>query len=492
MSMNPVTSAGDLKSLFNPRSIVFIGAGNRSLWSSTAIANLKALGFTGELHLVSRGWGMVHGQQTLKSCTAIGKPVDVALVLVPPNAVLDVIRDIGAAGIRNVVTLAGGFSELGGEGAKLQDQVLAMARGLGILVLGPNCLGFINFITGAACWSASMRTPALAGVIGIVSQSGAVANYIAHFSHQHSVGLSCVVSTGNEPSVNLAGVINYLVDDPGTRVIALFVETVRDPSGFGRAARRALDCGKPIVVLKIGRSEITAKAARSHTGSVVGDDKVFDGVSQQLGLARVDSIEELVFTADLMAKTGPLEGGGVGLVSISGGICELAADAAHSDSVALPELATETISALRAVLPSFATSGNPLDVTGGAISDPELFEKTLSVMSQDSSLSLIACLFDVPTGADNDWSPPDVAAVKSIGRYMAKNAAIPTIVISHTVKVVSGKSRDRGEPFLRAGWYENGGARDSERHRLVVQVPAGAPRAAKPRVRRAAKRIARF
>ncbi len=442
MSVNPVTSAGDLNTLLNPRSIVFVGASDRSPWSSTAIANLKALGFTGELHLVSRGGGMAHGQQALTSCTLIGKPVDVALVLVPPNAVLDVIRDVGAAGIRNVVILAGGFSELGGEGAKLQDQLLAMARGLGILVLGPNCLGFINFNTGAACWSASMRTPALAGSIGIVSQSGAVANYIAHFSHQHSVGLSCVVSTGNEPSVNLAGVINYLVDDPGTRVIALFVETVRDPSGFRHAARRALDSGKPIVVLKIGRSEITAKAAQSHTGSVVGDDKVFDGVCQQSGLVRVDSIEELVFTADLMAKAGPLEGGGVGLVSMSGGMCELAADAAHSDSVTLPELAAETISELRTVLPSFATPGNPLDITGGAISDPELFEKTLSVMSQDSALSLIACLFDVPTGADNDWSPPYVAAVKSIGRYMVKNAAIPTIVISHTVKAVSGKSRE--------------------------------------------------
>lgn len=439
--MNPMTRPGDLKQLLSPRSIVFVGASDRSPWSSTAYANLKTLGFTGKIHLVSRSGGMAHGQQTLESCTAIGEPVDVALVMVPIGAVLDVLSDIGAAGICNAVILASGFAELGADGAKLQDELLAASRRLGISLLGPNCMGFINYNAGAACWTGSMRTPPLPGNISIVSQSGAVANFVAHFAHQHGVGLNCVASTGNESSLDMASVMNYLVDDPDTRVIALFAETVRDPAGFKRAARRALDHGKPVVVLKIGRSELTVKAAQSHTGAIVGDDKVFDGVCQQLGLVRVDSIEELVFTADLMVKVGPLKGDGVGLVSFSGGMCELAADSAHADGVSLPALAAETILTLRTVLPPIATPGNPLDITGAAVTKPELFENALSAMSKDPSVSLVACIFDVPTGISNDWSASYIAAVNSIGRYM-QNAAIASIAFSHTAKSVSDKSRE--------------------------------------------------
>ncbi|MDO8705421.1 MAG: acetate--CoA ligase family protein [Sulfuricaulis sp.] len=449
-----MTRPGDLTPMLKPRSIVFVGASDRSTWSSTAYGNLKALGFTGKIHLVSRGGGMAHGQQTLTSCTMIGEPVDVALVMVPVDAVLDILGDIGAAGIGHAVILAGGFAELGGDGARLQDEVLATARRLGIALLGPNCLGFINFNAQVACWTGSMRTPPLAGAIGIVSQSGAVANFMAHFAHQHSVGLSCLVSTGNEPSVDLASVMNYLVDDPDTRVIALFAESVRDPAGFKVTARRALERGKPIVVLKIGRSEITAKAAQSHTGAVVGDDKVFDGVCQQLGLIRVDSIEEMIFTADLMAKVGPLQGSGVGVVSFSGGMCELAADAAHADGVSIPALASDTLGALRAVLPPIATPGNPLDVTGIAVAKPELFEQSLSVLAKDPGVSLLACIFDVPTGASGDWSPTYLAGVNSIGRYM-KNSAIPSIMFSNTAKVVSDRSREliaqAGVSYVPAG-----------------------------------------
>ncbi len=439
--MNSMALRCDVDQFLNPRSIVFVGASDRSPWSNTAYGNLKALGFAGELHLVSRSGGMAHGQQTLRSCAEIGQSVDVALVMVPIDAVLDVLSDIGAAGIRNAVILAGGFAELGADGAKLQDELLASSRRLGISLLGPNCMGFINFNARSACWTGSMRTPPLPGNISVISQSGAVANFVAHFAHQHGVGLNCVVSTGNEPSLDMASVMNYLVDDPDTRVIALFAETVRDPARFKHAARRALDHGKPVVVLKIGRSEITVKAAQSHTGAVVGDDKVFDGVCQQLGMVRVDSIEELVFTADLMAKVGPLKGDGVALVSFSGGMCELAADSAYADGVSLPTLAAETVSALRAILPSIATANNPLDITGGAVTKPELFEQALDAMSKDPSVSLVACIFDVPTGIGNDWSASYIGAVNSIGRYM-KNTATPSIMFSHTAKSVSDKSRE--------------------------------------------------
>ena len=159
-------------------------------------------------------------------------------------------------------------------------------------LLGPTCLGFINFTTGGVCWTGAMRTPPLKGGISIVSQSGAVATVMKHFAHQHGVGMNVVAATGNEAMLGLAECVDYLVDDESTKVIAVFAETVRDTRLFRAAAERALAKAKPIVVLKVGRSDIATQAAQSHTGSLVGDDSVFDGVFRQLGLVRVRSLED--------------------------------------------------------------------------------------------------------------------------------------------------------------------------------------------------------
>ena len=218
----------ELASLFNPSSVALVGATDRSTWSKMAFDNLRLLGFQGRVHLVSRSGGLAHGQQTFTSVTEIGEPVDVALLMLPIAAMNDALRDLGAAGIRSAVVLAGGFAETGEEGRALQEELVATARELGIRLLGPNCLGFINFTTGGVCWTGSMRTPPLKGGISIVSQSGAVATVMKHFAHQHGIGLNVVAATGNEAVLGLAEVIDYLVDDPATRVITVFAETVRD------------------------------------------------------------------------------------------------------------------------------------------------------------------------------------------------------------------------------------------------------------------------
>lgn len=182
----------DLSKMFNPASVVLVGATDRSTWSKMAFDNLKLLGFEGKVHLVSRSGGMAHGQQTFKSATEIGEAVDVALLMVPIAAMNDALRDLGAAGITGAVVLAGGFAETGEDGRALQDELVGTARALGIRLLGPNCLGFINFTTGGACWTGSMRTPPLKGGISIVSQSGAVATMMKHFAHQQGIGLNIV------------------------------------------------------------------------------------------------------------------------------------------------------------------------------------------------------------------------------------------------------------------------------------------------------------
>jgi len=439
----------ELSTLFNPRSVVLVGATDRSTWSKMAFDNLRLLGFQGRVHLVSRSGGSAHGQPTFTSVMEIGEPVDVALLMLPIAAMNDALRDLGAAGITSAVVLAGGFAETGPEGRALQDEMVATARSLGIRLLGPNCLGFINFNTGGVCWTGSMRTPPLKGGISIVSQSGAVATVMKHFAHQHGIGLNVVAATGNEAVLGLADVVDYLVDDPATRVITVFAESVRDTALLTHAARRALRVGKPIVLLKVGRSEITVQAAQSHTGSLVGDDSVFDGVCQQLGLVRVRSIEELMFTAALLEKTGVLQGEGVAVLSASGGMGELAADYADLEGVDLPRLAAGTLAALSSTLPPMATPANPLDLTGAVVNKPELFLDCMQALEQDPAVSVLVCVFDVPTDLNNDWAPFAVGSLQAIGRFKPEGR-VRFLAISNTVKYVSDRSRaevEAGLPF---------------------------------------------
>ena len=205
--------------------------------------------------------------------------------------------------------------------------------------------------------------------MAIVSQIGATAYFLSDLAERHGVGLSYVVSTGNEADLDASSFIEELVADVATRAIALFIETVRDTGGFLRAAEAALGAGTPLVVLKVGASDTTATSALARTGALVGDDRVFDGVCRQFGLIRVVSIEDLLTTADIAARTGILRPGGLGIVSNSGGICEIAADTAHARSIVLPDLADETATELRATIPEFATPHNPLDPSGAITPD---------------------------------------------------------------------------------------------------------------------------
>lgn len=447
-------SVVDLSRLFNPSAVVLVGATDRSTWSKMAFDNLKLLGFEGQVYVVNRSGGLAHGQQAFKSAVEIGKPVDLALLMVPIVAMADALSDLNAAGIRHAVVLAGGFAETGQEGRDLQDQLVATARGLGISLLGPNCMGFINFNKGAACWTGSMRTPPLKGGISIVSQSGALATVMMHFAHQHGIGLNVVASTGNEAVLGLSDVLRYLVDDAHSRVIAIFAETVRDTPLFREALARALHLGKPVVILKVGCSDLSALAAQSHTGSMVGDDHVFDGVCRQFGAVRVRSIEELVFTAALFECTGVLPDGGVAVLSASGGMGELAADYAHLQNVELPTLAPTTLLALKGILPPMASPANPLDLTGAVVNNPDLFRLCMEVMQDDPAIAVLVCIYDVPTANNGDWAPFAVGSLQAIGQFQP-NGNARFLVVSNVVKMVSDRSRSEIEavqlPYLPCG-----------------------------------------
>src|SRR4029079_7172048 len=293
------------------------------------------------------------------------------------------------------------------------------------------------------------------GSIAVVTQSGANGSFISSLAAQHEIGLSHMGSTGNEADLDGADFIDHLIDLPEVRAIALFAETVRHAPTFAAAARRAIAAAKSIVVLKIGLSEITAKSAAAHTGALVGDDRVFDGVCRQLGIVRVESIEDLLFTADVITRTGVLEPRGLAVVSISGGACEIVADRAQVLNVPMPALSDSAVGELHAALPSFGTPHNPLDITGGAVLQPDLFEQGLRILGRQQEFSALACLFDVPV-AEEHATEFVLAALRHIAAGLHA-AGMPALLVSHSVKPVTGVSTriidDIGLPYVSAGLH---------------------------------------
>jgi len=442
-----------LDSFLRPRSLVLLGATERSVWTRSAFANLQALGFDGKVHLVNRRGGQVLGRTAATSAASIGEPVDIALLMVPSDALLDTFPDLEAAGIHNAVLLSSGFAEAGTVGKQRQAQLVETARAHGVRLLGPNCLGFVNFVDRAPVWTVPVREPVLPGRFALVSQSGALAAQMSYFLTWQGLGLTYMVSTGNEADIDVAQVIDFLVTDAATQSIALFIETVRDPITFGRAAARALAAKKPIVVLKIGTSAVTAKAAQAHTGSLVGDDRVFDAACRRLGLARVQSLEDLIVTAELMARTGPLGKGGLGLISISGGMCEIGADRADIEGIEVPELSPETVERLKPTMADYGTPHNPLDITGAAMLKPELFEAAVDAMAGDPHFAVLLAVMDVPSDPNED-SPLSRTMVRHVAGGL-KRAPLPSLAISHLMRPLSELSlqiiRDTGINYMPCG-----------------------------------------
>ncbi|MBV1686170.1 acetate--CoA ligase family protein [Novosphingobium sp. G106] len=388
-----------LRQLFTAQNVALVGASERSTWSQMIVRRFHDFGHQGRLYAVNRDGKEAHGLPGYRSCRDIPEPPDTAIIFVPAHSVAGALEDAADAGIASTVVLSSGFAEAGADGERLQRELVETARQRGVTFFGPNSLGFANIASGAVATAIGTRAPVLKGRIAVVSQSGAVANEIGKFAHQQGMGLSFICATGNEAMVTTADVIDYLVDDPATRVIAAYIEAVSATDRLGAAARRALAAKKPIIVLKVGSSAMSAEVAKAHTGAMVGDDRVFDAACRQLGLIRVRSIEEMMVTAALIEATGPLDRPGIALASVSGGGCGMFADLAEQHGVPTPAFALETRRKLAEVLPSFASTLNPLDMTGVVLQDTSLWSKALPILFDDPTIGLVVTLIAMP-GAD--------------------------------------------------------------------------------------------
>jgi acetate---CoA ligase (ADP-forming) len=434
----PVVSAtagrDRLLRLFAPRSVAIIGASDRSSWSHRIRTALLNVGYDGDIFYVNPRGGTAHGAVLHRSVGEIGQVPDLVYVMTAAAASLAAISEAAQLGTKSAIILSSGFAETGPEGLAAQERIADIARRHDMAILGPNTLGFANPAERVVLMPMQAGEELTAGAIGVVSQSGNMAVQVMNLARSFDVGLSLLASTGNELNVTATDVLDYLVADESTRVIALFLEAVTNPQAFRGACLRARQAGKPVVVLKVGRSDAAARAALAHTGALVGDDAVISAVLAASGVIRVDSMEDLLTTADAFVRSGLIGGRNLAVVTISGGACDLAADCAEALGLRYPPLGEATTSRLSEILPDYATPQNPLDATGAAVADAPLFGAAIATVADDPAVDVTVAIGEIEHHApDSAWGLESITAMTAAARHAAR----PVIFTNTTIHTIT-------------------------------------------------------
>jgi len=373
-----------LHPFFHPRSIAIVGASSDpERIGGRPLRFLIEAGFAGAIYPVNiAGHAELQGRRAWRSVLEIDATIDHAIVAVPLAAVEQAVADCARQGVKAVQVFTAGFAEAGPEGARLQQRLVALARAGGMRLIGPNSLGLINPASGLFATFSTLLNglrPA-AGRIGLATQSGAFGSATYGAAALRGMGLSCAVATGNEADVDVAECIDYLAEDPATRVICTALEACRDGAALRAALLKAADAGKPVIAMKIGRSALGAAAAATHTGGLAGNDAVYDAVLAECGAVRAHGIDEMLDIASFCDITGALPAGPrVGVVTGSGGIGVLMADEAEALELTMPPLPEPAVRALQEILP-FAVAANPFDTTAQVTAVPQGIERTVEAM----------------------------------------------------------------------------------------------------------------
>lgn len=375
----------NLDALFSPRSVAIVGASqNPQKVGGMPVQLLQRLGYGGRIYPVNPSSNEVQGLKAYASVAQVPGPIDLAIVAVPAVAVEQVLEELIQHQTRAAVVLSSGFAEMGDEGAAVQARLAARARQADLALLGPNCLGVMNLRERLF---ATFSPAPLAGVpqvgsVAIVSQSGAFGAYAYSLARKGGLGLSHWVTTGNEASVSVADVIDWLADDAHTKVILAYIEGARDGVALQRALAKARAAGKPVIVTKVGRTEAGARAALSHTASLSGEDAVYQAVFDATGAIRARTVDEMFRLGQAFAMGKPPAGRRLAIVTVSGGVGTLMADTASDEGLDLPPLPGDVAAALRARIP-FCSTQNPIDVTGQVTADLPV----LGMAAQGAALS---------------------------------------------------------------------------------------------------------
>ena len=390
-----------ISALWNAESIAVVGATERpGALGRKPMDFLLRHGYKGRILPINPKGGEVLGVPAYTSLREAPGPIDLALIMVAAERVAGAVDDCAAAGVPLAIVASSGFAETGAEGAALQADLVARAKAGGVRLIGPNCIGAVSFnnrvlATFSPLFGAE-SVPFEPGTLGFVSQSGALGFGAASLALQRGLRPGWVVSTGNDADVTALEVLRELAEEPDCKGLLGYLEDVPDIETL-----RVLSAsGKPVALLKSGRTEAGGRAAASHTGALATDDRVLDAALRQLGIVRVDDIDELLDVAQAFEFPLRPKGPRVAVVTTSGGSGILAADAVEDAGLELSELAPESIAALSEIVPPFGAVENPVDITATVLSDPSLFDKSLDVLIADDSVDIIIACFCVMAGPD--------------------------------------------------------------------------------------------
>lgn len=380
----------DLSRLLSPKSIAIIGVSqDQNKLNGRVMKYLVEKGYDGAIYPVNPRYEEVAGYTCYPSITAAPRPIDLAVITLPARMVQGALVECGAADVFGAVIFSSGFAEMGEDGRRMEAELLRTARETGVRVVGPNCLGMINaFDNALSTFSQYAAGPTPAGPCAFVTQSGAFGTAISALARNRGVGFGYFINTGNECDLDFSAMMSGVLDDKRVSVGAGYLEGIKDGDGFVAVAEKAMALGKPLVLTKVGRSEAGGRAAASHTGSLAGEDAVFDGVARQYGVIRARNEEHMLDIVQAFANTALPAGRGVGIVTQSGGAAVLMADRAEEAGLTVPALSDKTRAALQKVVPAFGAVGNPVDVTAQFLAEPSILTNSVRILLEDPAIDI--------------------------------------------------------------------------------------------------------
>ncbi len=353
---------------FKPRSVALIGATNTPGFGHGIPLFWQKNGWLDRAYLVNPKGGEIQGKKVIPSISELPGGIDLAVVIVPSPAVREVLIDLAKKGILAVIIESAGFAETGPEGKKRQEDLAELAKGMGIRLIGPNCVGVVNTENRFA--TIEIMDPAMErGSVAIMAQSGVFGNILLDHLPAAGLKISKVATLGNKIDLDEADFLDYFAADPGTRVILIYMEGTNDGPRFLEALRRA--CGiKPVVILKSGRTPYGREATLSHTASLSGEDRVFDAAFRQAGAIRAMNLQEMIEIAGVLIAQPPMRGRNIGILTTSGSLGAMTADAAYQEGMRLPNWEPDTIQKIKARAPGWMNVKNPLDIGPSGIFRP--------------------------------------------------------------------------------------------------------------------------
>ncbi|MCA0873568.1 acetate--CoA ligase family protein [Seohaeicola saemankumensis] len=405
----------DLTRLFDPQSIAVVGASDKphSIGNHAMINIVQHSSFGGRLYPVNPKQDQVMGLDCYPDVASLPEPVDVIIVVIPARGVRAAVEQAGAMGVKFAVILTSGFSEADDWGRAEEAALVEISQRTGIRLYGPNCPGLVNLsVPLGMTFSPAFKDDLTPGPIGLATQGGGLGrNMLQH--GDRGVGIACWSSSGNECDLQVADFVHHMADDPDVKVIGCLIEGFKDGARFAAACRHAAEMGKPVVGLKVGRSDYGARAAQSHTASITGSAEVNSAMFRQLGVIEVHDLDELVDVAQLLARKLPSGDEKIAVFASSGGAASLCADNVGASDLELSEFTPETLARLGEVLPDYAAIDNPIDTTSISISHPEAYGQALLAAATDANTGLVLAPLPMDYGSYTEHNAGLLAEVQA-------------------------------------------------------------------------------